>query len=200
MTNTQGPGLVEKGDTRWALGIALSVLAGVLALCVFGTFASLTYSASDGSNGYLKVKNSIDGFGSVSASVPGLSDKAQRNFVERQEKLALEAEAGSEGMSGLPILLCALVIGGAAIAYLQNRRRELALIAAMGGSAIALLIGLWRLSNPRGIFGDPVGWDSARISPGFALIFATFIALVTLGLSITTYILERRPLTSRPTT
>jgi hypothetical protein len=198
MTNTQGAAAVEKGDTRWTIGVALAVLGGVLALCVFGTFATLTYSASNGSHGYLKVTDSINGFGSVTVSVPGLSSETERRFVARQEKLALEAEAESEGASGGPILLCALVIGGAAIAFLQNRRREAALIAALGSSAIALLVGLWRLSNPRGLFGDPAGWDSARVSAGFALIIATFVALVTLALSVTAYIIERRSLPSSP--
>lgn len=184
------PAPVERGSNRWIVGLAMLITSVVLALTSFGEWANLTYTASDGSYGQLKVSAALSGFGSVSVDVSGISNTAQRGFVERQEAEALEAE--DPQVPGVAVLTVGLLMAGAAWAFLQSRRRLGASIVIIVLSTLGLINGLWRIANVRGMFNDPAAWSSANYSPGFGLMVATIAALALVGLGVTALILERR--------
>lgn len=191
------PAPVERGSNRWIVGLAMLITSVVLALTSFGEWANLTYTASDGSYGQLKVAADLSGFGSVSVDVSGISNTAQRGFVERQEAEALEAE--NPQVPGVAVLTVGLLMAGAAWAFLQSRRRLGAAIVIIVLSTLGLINGLWRIANVRGMFNDPAAWSSANYSPGFGLMVATVAALALVGLGVSALILERRANPSPPT-
>ncbi len=189
--SSPGPGPVERGSTRWTVGIAMLALSVVLALTSFTEWAHMTYAGSSSSSGQVKVSAAMSGFGSVSVTVPGIQGAAQRHAAERGEAAALEAEGPNA--PGIAVLTIGLLMAAAALAYLRTPRRAAAAGVVVGLSALGLMNGIWRIANPRQMFNDPAGWNSAHYSPGFGLVVATVVSLALIGLGVYALVLERRP-------
>lgn len=181
---------VHRGSNRWSVGLAMLIIAVVLALTSFAPWAQLTYPVADGDGGQLKVSAELSGFGAVTASVPGITDTAQRRFVEDQEADALEAEGPN--VPGIAVLTVGAAMALVSWAYLNTRHHFRSALTVTVLAVLGLINGLWRLANVRGMFNDPAGWIAANYSPGFGLVTATVAACLLAGLGITALILERR--------
>ncbi|MFV8161039.1 hypothetical protein ACNQVK_02705 [Mycobacterium sp. 134] len=170
--------------------MAIFAVALGLALTSFAEWGRLSYAASDGGYGSLKVSATLSGFGAVSVEVPGIKDSSERGFVERQEASALEAEGPNA--PGVAALVMGLLMAGSSWLFLQNRHRLRALIAIVVAAAASVINGLWRMADVRGMFNDPAGWSTAHYSAGFGLVAATVAAFALMGLGVTAFVLERR--------
>lgn len=184
------PGPVERGSNRWMIGVAIFAVALCLALTSFAEWGRLSYAASDGGYGSLKVSATLSGFGGVSVDVPGIKDSTERGFVEHREASALEAEGPNA--PGVAALALGLLMAGSAWLFLQNRHRLRAMIVIVVAAATSLINGLWRMVDVRGMFNDPADWSTAHYSAGFGLVAATVAAFALMGLGITAVVLERR--------
>ncbi|WP_245008670.1 hypothetical protein [Mycolicibacterium farcinogenes] len=170
--------------------MAIFAVALGLALTSFAQWGRLSYAASDGGYGSLKVSATLSGFGAVSVEVPGIKDSSERGFVEHQEASALEAEGPNA--PGVAALVMGLLMAGSAWLFLQNRHRLRALIVIVIAAAASVINGLWRMADVRGMFNDPAGWSTAHYSAGFGLVAATVAAFALMGLGVTAFVLERR--------
>ena len=180
---------IEKGTNRWLVGAAMLVVSMALALSSFFDWAHLTYAAADGHGGAMKVSAELSGFGAVTVDVPGIMDSDERRFVESKEAAALEAEGPR--VPGISVLTVGTLMAVAAWAYMKNRHRFRAALAIIAIAVLGVINGIWRLTNVRGMFNDPVGWSQANYSAGFGLIAATATAFLLVALGVSAIILEQ---------
>lgn len=185
-----GADSLDRGTSRWIVGLAALIVAGVLGLTAFTEWGHITYAASDGQSGQLTVSAALSRFGTVSVTVPGISNSTERRRVEAADEEALSAAEPKP--PGWPVLVVAALLAGSAAAYLRTRHRTAAASVIIVLSTLGLMNGLWRITNVRGMFNDPAAYDSASYSPGFGLVAATVVALALVGLGVTALVLERR--------
>jgi cytoskeletal protein RodZ len=172
--------------SRWVVGTAALVLAVILALTAFASWANLR---DDNFNPTVSAE--LSGVGTISVDVPGIADNDERQFVQKQ--LQAELSASNPSVPGWEVLVLAALMAAAAVVY--RRSTGPSGNSAVGMTflgALVLVNAIWRLFNVRGMFNAPARWSSADYTPGFGLVVAALASLALTALGITAFVIQRR--------
>jgi hypothetical protein len=172
-----GPGRVERGSSRWVVGVAIVAAGAVLVLSTFLPWGDIT------SSGY---EISMSGLGQVSVQAPA-GEEGTSAFIASQLQDQVGAAVHNPGIWALVVGLIT-VLAGAAFLRTRWRSQTALTVAVVGG--IEFLVCMGNAVNVAAMMGSPA-LNQGEYGIGFGLLLACAVTLALVGLGVTAFVLER---------
>lgn len=187
-------GPLLKGSPRWMVAIAIIVGGVVLIASAFFEWAHM--------NGWFDTYDA--GLWGVDVSLPGVGGVTQHSYDSAGSPGSPSGSSRAEAVINsyvdhpgvwaivVGIFVC---VGGLLYVFTQYRSAAAIGVAVISGGGFIVLVSL--LVDVRGMFNNPPYWsEGGHYSPGFGLLAACGVALITAGFGAAALVLERRSASS----